>query len=1308
MTTHLARSLIVIFALAGTAAAQILPPTVTPNPTNFAKAALYSARSDGVAMLVALNGVTVFEDYPSLYHTTGPDIAWFIASGTKGFWGPVCAAMIADGLISSYDEKASVTITEWQNDATYPAKKDITIRHLLQLISGLDANYLGETPLPFSVAITAPLDFAPGTTFEYGHVPYSVFGEIVRRKLIAAGIGLPVPDPVEHYLEPRILARIGTAPADWKRTANGDPHMSSGASFTLRTWLPYGELLRRGGTWTNGDVVIPQSILDECFVGSSVRPAYGITWWLDAGSATPATGDLASVLGAGGQNLYFSRSRGFTVLRQTSATGNASDEARARQVLFEDNEFLSLVWTGQLQKPDADGDLIPDALDVFPAHPNDWVDSDLDGLGDDFERRMWTFSTTDSLTGLSTVLPDADYDGDGVSNLNEFLNQTDPLQAEVLNVAAFPGNGRVLVNWALPPVASFDRVRVQRSVTGFPASISDGASLYEGNAQQHVLDTGLTNDVPHYYTVFTRSTAGVWSSGIRVSATPRGPSTQMLTFTAVEDALVTQNPPTSNFGGQTYLRVKASASSAIESLLKFNLTGLQNVQSATLRLRTLTTPVTQLNVQAVADSSWSESTLTWNNKPALGATLATGASLAVSTSHDFAVTPHVTGNGAVSFGLSSTATTVSQDFSSREGANAPQLLVTQNLAAPNLPPIVSSTRTLVERDTTREITFTYVDVDGGIGAPVITASAAHGTVTQVGGVWTYTPFGSFTGMDVITFQVNDGISTSIGGTVLVEVSEAGPSGLNKPHNLQFSLDFLSGGTDTNGVFMAGTEIMALESHQGMLFAGTGMWNWDESQSLHGSQVLVKPSATAPWRADGSFPNSYGRISCLLSVTFTNDINGNTLNPPVSILLGGVARSGAAGRSFVISRADQPDGTGTWTTMMVSDKLADYTSGYAFSETRALYDHQDSVTGVHHVFATLTAGSSQEGSYIVRGAYDPTAPGRIRWATTPDATGPDGTGFARRGLAGTEAAGSVYATINVNPDAPGKGGLWRRVDGLLTPTTQWQLVYEWPLPPGFTDSRRSGMRGLTMVPSLTGAGQALLGGREIPGVIERIEPSQNHAVVQELDVKEMLRLNWDGISGLIINYDNNMVPWTHPDTGEPLTVIPLGAGHPDRPSMDYAALSTINGDSSWYLIRDSAARYTLGRIFDPLNPAPIPLFGLRSARTACVSPFPEDRGRVVFFGGFDAGGSDVLVYTNTAWIMRGELPPERPALEITAGPPAPQLHLRGAYGLPYQIESSTDLIQWQPLFEATMSAANETMDLPPLTESRRFYRLRSLP
>ena len=56
-------------------------------------------------------------------------------------------------------------------------------------------------------------------------------------------------------------------------------------------------------------------------------------------------------------------------------------------------------------------------------------------------------------------------------------------------------------------------------------------------------------------------------------------------------------------------------------------------------------------------------------------------------------------------------------------------------------------------------------------------------------------------------------------------------------------------------------------------------------------------------------------------------------------------------------------------------------------------------------------------------------------------------------------------------------------------------------------------------------------------------------------------------------------------------------------------------------------YELAEITDPREPQ------LVATRTIAVSPFPEDQGRVLYFGGYDCNG---VPSHNTAWIYRGEL------------------------------------------------------------------------
>ena len=106
----------------------------------------------------------------------------------------------------------------------------------------------------------------------------------------------------------------------------------------------------------------------------------------------------------------------------------------------------------------------------------------------------------------------------------------------------------------------------------------------------------------------------------------------------------------------------------------------------------------------------------------------------------------------------------------------------------------------------------------------------------------------------------------------------------------------------------------------------------------------------------------------------------------------------------------------------------------------------------------------------------------------------------------------------------------------------------------------------------------------------------------------------------------MTPAVHPDTGERVLLI-AGGIVPGLTGNDARA------KCAWYLVRHADGRYGTGQIYDPAV-VPHAVGGLRSPRTVCVSPFLEDKGRVLYFGGFDAAQG---LNRDTAWIYRGSFP-----------------------------------------------------------------------
>lgn|GEM_PF-3918860 len=435
-------------------------------------------------------------------------------------------------------------------------------------------------------------------------------------------------------------------------------------------------------------------------------------------------------------------------------------------------------------------------------------------------------------------------------------------------------------------------------------------------------------------------------------------------------------------------------------------------------------------------------------------------------------------------------------------------------------------------------------------------------------------------------------------------------------DLVFSRSLPTGETDANGNLLTGTEVMHLETHEGMLFATLSGWNHDKTRlPWPGASIAVKKAADAEWEREHNFGEQTGRAGSLASIRFTTDATGATLDEPVSVLLAGVGGREEVGVITVWARDDE---TGQWT-----KTIAGHHDGPGSPEVRVLSSHLDSVTGIHHVFAAASNGM------LFRGAYDPEAPGRIRW----DVDEPEIAGRERRLMAMAELDGTFYLTVDLEPTEPENGGLFRRIDG---PEPKWERVsgWKWSTPNPDTPRPWFGLRGLTNVDGV------LLGAREQPGTMDRIDPgAEGDKVIVDYDVRSGWLDAWpfppeSGGPMTIIAY-NDMVPARHPTTGDSIALIPLGTRHPEGGRM-YGGGTNELGASAWYLVRYGEGDYGIGQISDPAHPIPNRSSGgLRATRTIRPSPFPEEQGRVWYFGGFDAFGGPS--HLHTGWVYRGELP-----------------------------------------------------------------------
>jgi hypothetical protein len=417
--------------------------------------------------------------------------------------------------------------------------------------------------------------------------------------------------------------------------------------------------------------------------------------------------------------------------------------------------------------------------------------------------------------------------------------------------------------------------------------------------------------------------------------------------------------------------------------------------------------------------------------------------------------------------------------------------------------------------------------------------------------------------------------------------------------LSFSQDYVAGKNDAAGKLMGGTELNYLISFENKLYALNGYWRHDASRpdQFTGPQVLVKDSTRGAWRVEHNFDREiYYSLEASAVVRFSTDGAGKKLATPVTLfMVSPEPRAEIDQTGTVWTRNDDA----SWKRTVVGPDLL-----YA----RVLFDHIDQVTGVHMVLAGMKNGT------VVRGVYDPSAPGRLRWDAAPEFKSASG----NRVQTGTVA--NKVAHIASAPESGKAGGLFRRVDGALP---MWTLAYTWET----QRTENNGMRGLTAVADPKGGDhEVILAAREEQGIIERIDPIDGYSAIVEFDIRAFYRKQWGGLGAeTALAAYNDMAAAIDPRTGQRVHLIGLWVQHPQP------TIPPNNGSN--YLVRHLDGTYEAGVVNDPKNPVPTGQ-SLRGTRTITVSPFVEDQGRVVYFGGYDAAGTPKL---NTAWIYRGVAP-----------------------------------------------------------------------
>lgn len=247
------------------------------------------------SMLIVRHGYIVLEYY-ALNDIEQHRYVWSI---TKSVLSALIGIAVEKGKIQSIDQQIIDFFPEYTNDDIDPEARNITIRHLLDMSSGIAKD---QTSSDINMALfMGPLSSAPGTVFFYNNLGVDLLSMILTKKT-----GLTALD----FGKINLFSPLGISYTNWpSRQIQGVTYSLGGygLEMTTRDLAKFGYLYLNNGMWDSEPVIssdwVQTSTKQQIDVPASswyFIDNYGYLWWI----RSIANHASYTALGAGGQYIY--------------------------------------------------------------------------------------------------------------------------------------------------------------------------------------------------------------------------------------------------------------------------------------------------------------------------------------------------------------------------------------------------------------------------------------------------------------------------------------------------------------------------------------------------------------------------------------------------------------------------------------------------------------------------------------------------------------------------------------------------------------------------------------------------------------------------------------------------------------------------------------------------------------------------------------------------------------------------------------------------------------------------------------------
>lgn len=263
------------------------------------------------AVLVLHKGQLVAEQYARGIDRTTPQRTWAVA---KSLTSTIIGAAAYQGVLG-LDNEAVIADFNKGGDP----RRAITLRHLLNMTSGLESNspgsrtdnlYFGGASILDSIAARS-LEARPGAQFKYSNID-----TLIAMRALREALG----DDSRYRAFPYsgLLHKIGARHTILETDWNGDYMSSSQVWMTARDMARLGQLYLQDGVW-GGERLLPPGWLNFVTSPSLPQPGggygYSGSFW-QLGGVDGAPDDAFSALGDRGQFMVIVPSRELVIVRR--------------------------------------------------------------------------------------------------------------------------------------------------------------------------------------------------------------------------------------------------------------------------------------------------------------------------------------------------------------------------------------------------------------------------------------------------------------------------------------------------------------------------------------------------------------------------------------------------------------------------------------------------------------------------------------------------------------------------------------------------------------------------------------------------------------------------------------------------------------------------------------------------------------------------------------------------------------------------------------------------------------------------------